>query len=114
MHLYFRVLNNNKIFCSHALLFLGTNYSILNNFYWYLISVCIINNQNIPSILIIFFELSSSIWVELMAHPLVSFWPKNRADLKAWTEVPSTPSQSTASQAWAELGKAKSLSSVGN
>lgn len=76
MHLYSRVLNNNKIFCSHAPLFSGANYFILNNFYWYLISVCIINNKNIPSILIIFFELSSSIWADLMAHPLSHTCPK--------------------------------------
>jgi len=39
-------------------MFLGAKNIILNNFYLYLISVCVINKQNILFILTIFFELS--------------------------------------------------------
>jgi len=44
VHLYSQVLNNNKTFYLHAPLFSNVNYFILNNFYWYLISLCIIVN----------------------------------------------------------------------
>ena len=83
------MLDNNKTFCSHAPLFLGANYFILNNFYL-IFNKCIYYNQSEHSFyLIIFFELSTSIWAELMAHPLGPYWLKNRADLNAWTETSS-------------------------
>jgi len=92
MHIYSQVLNNNKTLCSHA------------PHYWYLTSICVISNQNISSILIIFFKLSPKIWAELMAHPLGPYLPKTRSDLIAWTEVPSTLGHYTSPQARAELG----------
>jgi len=42
-------------------------------------------------ILIIFFELSTRIWAELMAYPLGPYSPKTY--LNTWTEVPNTPGQ---------------------
>jgi len=70
VHLYSWELNNNKIFYACAPLFSGGNNIISNNFYLYLINICIITKINVPSILIVFFELTTSVWVELMTRLL--------------------------------------------
>jgi len=102
VHLYSRVLSNNKTFCPRVPLFLGANYFIPNKFYWYLLSVCIINNQNILSILIILFELSTSIWAKLTTHSLGPYLPNDRADLNAWSRALLANTQ--APQARVKLG----------
>ena len=80
VHLYSRVLNNNKTFYACAPLFSGANHIISNNFYLYLINICIITKINVPSILIIFFRANHQCLSR--AHDL-PFWlilAQNRVD----------------------------------
>ena len=76
MYLYSWVLNNNKTFYACAPLFSGANHIIFITFYLYLINICIITKIIFSSILIMFFELTASVWVELMTHLLGLYSPK--------------------------------------